>query len=189
MQPAQQFQPTGATLGLHISLGRGRKLSGRLRSSTKDFREEVRQVAHFHGIPLGRLGFEPEEETSRQESPQLGRNAGKGRLIRSWPLRSDLEGEITAHIKKRLVTGKGSKRLFRNDMSQRCHSFTDLLVIVLVGQIRSFTQLGGLGHKALDDLHLEKLAASIANVSRSLSKDRVESKVGRVGDGNLKQSG
>lgn len=46
-------------------------------------------------------------------------------------------------------------------MSQRGDILTNLAVIALVGQIPGFTQLGGLGYKPLDDLHLEKLKVSI----------------------------
>jgi hypothetical protein len=77
VQPVQQVQSAGATLGPRISLGLDRKSSGRIRPSTRDSREEARLLAPFHEIPLGRLVFGREEETSRRESLQLGRNTVK----------------------------------------------------------------------------------------------------------------
>ena len=74
VQPVQQFQSAGATLGPRISLGPDRKSSGRIQPSTKYSREEARLQAPFHGIPLGRLVFGRKEEINRLKSLQLGQN-------------------------------------------------------------------------------------------------------------------
>jgi hypothetical protein len=83
----------------------------------------------------------------------------KRRLIRIFLFTKILflRGEITAHVKERVVASKSTKRLGGHDMSERCHILTDLAVVALVGEIRGLTQLAGLGHQPFDDLHLGKV--------------------------------
>jgi hypothetical protein len=141
---------------------------------------EARPRARFHEILLEGLESEREEETDRRESPQLGRNAGTGRLVSSSPSTLVLEEEITAHVKERAVAGKCTETLGRNDLSQRGDVLTNLAIIVFVGQIPGFTQLGGLGHKHLDDLHPEKLKASIARLFQNRRRWRCGNSMSRV---------